>query len=670
MAIVKMSKLKLIGIKYYKEQILNALTKTDSVEIIATSEIDKTDKASLDTQNTEISIKKDKATRCVDFILSEIDKNKKEAYADKDVKSLSAGFFVSFDEFMDVPKSAENTEKLIDSVLEKENRLLSLKTEKTKLINLIDGLKIYESTTVPLSMYSDTESSKIFFGTVKSDVVKKLKSELDNYSYTVYKFAQVSSDLQLLTVASLNVEGGSIGVLLNENGFTACPYKYGVTAKEKIAELKEELANIEKEEKAIGQEIYKIGDSLNDIKLYADYQKFTLEKQTVAEEFRETATTFVLEAYVPEYRVEAVKEKVNGTSNGAVFMEFSEPTEEDEPPTMLKNNVIVRQTEFITEMYSVPSYRELDPSKIVFFFFMLFMGVIMADVGYGLLMVLVGTLLARKIKVDNGTRRLWYIVAIGGVFAGIFGALFNSYLGFSLPYEAIIPSPIPKGNGTVDLMTVLLLCLLLGVVQLGTGYLFKAINDFRKKDIASGIFDGLVWVIFFIGFIFAAFNFIVAYLMPTVSLDTPIFEFFALVQMPGVYMVIGAVVIAALTAGRNEKGFGKFSKGFGAVYGIINLLSDILSYARLFGLLLSGMIIATTFNDMGLGMILGGGAGYFLGGLIIVIGHVFNLAMNVLGAYIHDSRLQYIEFFSKFYTGEGRKFVPFGSEFSYVYLKK
>ena len=167
MAIVKMSKLKLIGIKYYKEQILNALTKTDSVEIIATSEIDKTDKASLDIQNTEISIKKDKATRCVDFILSEIDKNKKEAYADKDAKSLSAGFFVSFDEFMGVPKIANNTEKLIDYVLEKENRLLSLKTEKTKLINLIDGLKIYESTTVPLSMYSDTESSKIFFGTVK-----------------------------------------------------------------------------------------------------------------------------------------------------------------------------------------------------------------------------------------------------------------------------------------------------------------------------------------------------------------------------------------------------------------------------------------------------------------------------------------------------------------------
>ncbi|MDY6367170.1 MAG: V-type ATPase 116kDa subunit family protein, partial [Clostridia bacterium] len=121
----------------------------------------------------------------------------------------------------------------------------------------------------------------------------------------------------------------------------------------------------------------------------------------------------------------------------------------------------------------------------------------------------------------------------------------------------------------------------------------------------------------------------------------------------------------------HEKGFGKFSKGFGAVYGLINIMSDILSYARLFGLMLSGMIIAQTFNyKLGLPMIQGGGIGIPLGVIIIIIGHVFNLAMNVLGAYIHDSRLQYIEFFGKFYTGEGEKFTPFGSQFDYIYLTK
>ena len=99
-------------------------------------------------------------------------------------------------------------------------------------------------------------------------------------------------------------------------------------------------------------------------------------------------------------------------------------------------------------------------------------------------------------------------------------------------------------------------------------------------------------------------------------------------------------------------------------------MSDILSYARLFGLMLSGMIIASTFNDMGMGMILGGGIGYIAGALVMVVGHTFNIAMGVLGAYIHDSRLQYIEFFSKFYTGEGNKFSPLGSTTDYIYLTK
>ena len=130
------------------------------------------------------------------------------------------------------------------------------------------------------------------------------------------------------------------------------------------------------------------------------------------------------------------------------------------------------------------------------------------------------------------------------------------------------------------------------------------------------------------------------------------------------------MLLAAATAGRAEKGFGKVSKGFGAIYGLINIFSDILSYARLFGLMLSGMIIAKTFNDIGSGLFASGIIGYVFGGAVILIGHTFNLAMGVLGAYIHDSRLQYIEFFGKFYTGEGNKFSPIGSDMKYVYVVK
>ena len=153
-------------------------------------------------------------------------------------------------------------------------------------------------------------------------------------------------------------------------------------------------------------------------------------------------------------------------------------------------------------------------------------------------------------------------------------------------------------------------------------------------------------------------------------MDVCVKNFFGQATMPGLIVMLSALLIAAATSGRKEKGFGKITKGFGTIYGLINIFSDILSYARLFGLMLSGMIIANTFNDIGSGLFAGGFAGYIIGGVVILIGHAFNIAMGVLGAYIHDSRLQYIEFFGKFYTGEGNKFKPMGSDLKYVYVVK
>ena len=139
--------------------------------------------------------------------------------------------------------------------------------------------------------------------------------------------------------------------------------------------------------------------------------------------------------------------------------------------------------------------------------------------------------------------------------------------------------------------------------------------------------------------------------------------------VPGLITAGVGLAFAAIFAGRHERGFGKFTKAFGAVYGLINLMSDILSYARLFGLMLSGMMIAQTFNvNLAAPIMANGGFGIVAGILIMIAGHAFNLAMGVLGAYIHDSRLQYIEFFGKFYTGEGRPFVPLGSKYDYIYV--
>ena len=201
-------------------------------------------------------------------------------------------------------------------------------------------------------------------------------------------------------------------------------------------------------------------------------------------------------------------------------------------------------------------------------------------------------------------------------------------------------------------------------MQITVGYALNAVNSIRKGHILDAVCDSFTWILFDIGLFFAVFNFITGYF--EIPVPAGVAAFFDVMTLPGVIMLGVGLAGAALTAGRKEKLLGKLTKGFGAVYGIINLLSDVLSYARLFGLMLSGMIIAQQFNAIGVDLMAAGALGYVFGPVVILIGHAFNLAMGVLGAYIHDCRLQYIEFFSKFYTGEGTLFTPLGSRVEYI----
>ena len=227
--------------------------------------------------------------------------------------------------------------------------------------------------------------------------------------------------------------------------------------------------------------------------------------------------------------------------------------------------------------------------------------------------------------------------------------------------------PDPTSGNRTDVLTILLGCLALGLLQITVGYVLGAVNSFRKGRVGDAIFDSLTWVLFDLGLFFAVFDFLTEYFAIPVAAGVK--SFFETMTLPGVVMLGVGLLTAMVTAGRKEKLAGKFTKGFGALYGIISLLSDILSYARLFGLMLSGMIIAQQFNGIGMQLIEAGSVGFVFGPVVMLIGHAFNLAMGVLGAYIHDCRLQYIEFFSKFYTGEGTLFAPLGSRLEYIQFK-
>ncbi len=671
MAIVEMSKIKLMGVNAHKEKILDALYKTGCVELAETEEFADTFRVSSSESIDEISALHDEIGRVIDFYTEIIEKSKNKKYYPKNAASFK-NFFLSYDEFI---RSESKKAAVLDTVKKARGFIEELsffKAETGKLVNFNNGLAPFLSVNEKFSDFCDTKTTKVFFGTVNKDEIPKIEkgfSELGAINFTVLSESQVSV---VLAVAHRE-NAQAVADVLSAGEFSACSYKFDCTAKEKIAENNGKIQEFSEREEEIYIEVCKDADALKDLKIFYDYYGFILEKEREKGNFSCTASTFILEGFVPTEKTAEVENAVHMVSD-AVFIEIAAPKEDEPVPTLLKNNFIVRQTEFVTDMYSTPNYKEKDPNKAVFFFFMLFMGVIMADIGYGIIMIALGLFLASRIKVDNGTRRLWYNIAIGGFFAVIFGILFNSLFGLSVLPFSVLPSPVPPGGGQepTGLMTILLCCLALGVLQIAFGYFMKALNLFKSGDIAGGIFDGLCWVLFFIGFVFASFNFLVNYLMPKgfENMNAGVKNFFDTAAMPGLIVMLSALLLASVTAGRKEKGFGKVSKSFGAVYGLISIFSDILSYARLFGLMLSGMIIATTFNRIGSDLFASGAIGYVFGGAVILIGHTFNIAMGVLGAYIHDSRLQYIEFFGKFYTGEGNKFKPIGSDLKYIYVTK
>ena len=209
----------------------------------------------------------------------------------------------------------------------------------------------------------------------------------------------------------------------------------------------------------------------------------------------------------------------------------------------------------------------------------------------------------------------------------------------------------------IKIPAVLIISLLLGMVQLCAGYLCKAVQCWRRNHIADGIFDGLVWSVFTVGVALAVVGLVDQFKAPK------------LITYIGGITAGASLLCAMLTAGRKEKLLGKFTKGFGAAYGVINFASDILSYARLYGLMLSGAVIAQIVSRYEIDFITGGNAMLIiLGAVLMIVGHGFNLAIGLLGAYIHDARLQYVEFYGRFFEGEGELFSPLGSDFKYVNL--
>ncbi len=651
--IAKIRKLNLAALSYDRDGILNVLQKTNAVEIKEHAETEGTSPISEDAEGLSSYLAS--METALDILISSAENALR---ADKNATPpLKDGFEVTYEEFASAGKLREEMENLVERINSLTDRKNTAITEQTKLARAIAVAEPYAAASLPFNRYSDTLHTKTRLGVLPQTMWESLKQSLDSVPLCAYSGEQVNDGVLVCVTAHKSVFAEVEG-LLTGSGFSLCPYNSESTGAEQLALLRARFEAAKEEQRLAEDALNKLTPSIRSLKIYCDYIDFNIEKISAASKMRGMERTFFLEAFVPADFEQSVKEALD-SSGYAMWYAFSDPAEDEEVPTLLKNNAVVSNFEAITNMYSPPNAHEFDPNTVMAFFYSLFLGFIMGDIGYGILMFIGGGVLWYKSRKGSGIKSLSGVFAVGGVFAVFWGFLFNSFFGVQILPVTVMPD---AQTGMYSFMgikipAVLVIAMILGISQLLTGYVCRAVQEWRKGNIIDGIFDGLVWALFSVGVALAILGLVEDFKLP---------QTFVLV---GGITAGASLAIAALTAGRKEKLIGKFTKGFGSVYGVINYVSDILSYARLYGLMLSGAIIAQIVSKYSIQFITGGNVIFaIVGVLLMIVGHAFNLAIGLLGAYIHDARLQYVEFYGRFYTGEGELFAPLGSKHKHIYI--
>ena len=401
--------------------------------------------------------------------------------------------------------------------------------------------------------------------------------------------------------------------------------------------------------------------SKENIKLMSLYDYFhnLLNEKKVAGYSRSTSYTFILEGWVKKEEVQKLFKEFKDCSSLEIIVQKPEEKEERNVPVALSNKSLFKPFELVTELYGVPRYFEIDPTPFLAPFFALFLAVCLTDGGYGIILALLAYLIPKKFEVGKGGKKLFSIlfasglvtIGIGIITGGMFGVEIVTLPPFFSPIKRLVLfSPIKQP------LVFLLISLAIGVIHLLTGIILELWENIKRGEIISAILDQASWIILIIGAILFG--------MGKIKVLGNFFTTFGLI------MFLFGIGTLFFFSGRKSKSLlARFGKGAFELYGLIQLFGDVLSYTRLLALGLATSVIATVVNTiakMFLGVPL---IGPVLVVVILIVGHLGNIGINCLSGFIHTARLQFVEFFGKFYEGGGKSFTPFGQEGKYTLIK-
>ena len=571
-------------------------------------------------------------------------------YAPEKKKLLSARPMVKESDFLDAEALAEDI-ALAEEINERESRIRRLAAESARVSTEIESLLPWESLELPLNgAGTKTCGIALFSAAAQIEPASVLAAAEGATEATELMTVSEDEQQRCFIVIALKDELESAADALRGIGCTqvAFPGAEG-TAKDNIARLRQELAAQEQERTALEVELTGLGGRMAGLKLSCDRLASDAARAEASERLSGTESVVVLEGWLPAEEEPALEKLL---SDFDCAWETRDPTDDEYPqvPVTMKNSRIVKPMRLVTEMYALPAYDGIDPNPYMWPFFVLFYGVMMADMGYGILMCLASLIALKKMRPkDGGTKYLLSLAGLCGISTFIFGALTGGFFGDLIPQMAALIDP----NTTLtalpclftplsDTMMILIGSLALGVVQIFTGMIISVVHKCRTGQALSALFDEGAWWCILFGVVL-------------------------MILGLGPWLLIAGGVLLTVGQFVTKKSLvGGLTGLFGAIYnGVTGYFSDILSYSRLMALMLAGSVIAMVFNTLGA---MTGNVVSFL--IVAMIGNALNFALNLLGCFVHDLRLQVLEFFSRFYQDGGKPYKPLNIDPQYVEMIK
>ena len=647
MAIVKMKKFTLFAFEAGRKRLLEELQRFGYVNFSKSDPIEEFDYLKDVEVSTVGNNYVEESTRIkwmIDYVGRFVEK-------EKGLSALKKGPIVYT--FNELEKEANSYDYITDfNELSDISKKIDSNNQKiTAIDNSIKEISPWKSIKEPIEDLNSFRKLKFIMGYLPTKSLEKFRTSIVDLKSTYFEEIDIVGRNSYCIIFTNQLEKEAVYENLRLNSFSEVNLEIKGVVSEEIQRLEDEKKILEEENSKLTDEIKKFTVNLQKMQsVYEYYQNLSL-RNTVVSNFKATDKLDIIQGYIPADKENNFKELLEKLSASKVYLEIEDAKKDDpDVPIILKNNKIASLFESVTKMYALPKYDEVDPTFILSIFYWIFFGMMVADFAYGLILFVGSGIALMTLKFNDSTKKFLKFFFALSFSTMIWGLIYGSAFG------DLITLPTQILDSSKDFMTVLMLSLAFGGVHLAFGLGMKAYVLIKNGNPMDAFYDVFLWYLTLTTVILV----IVGKVITLPSIVNTI-AFYG--------MIVGMLGIIAFGARDSKSIAGRIAGGLYSLYGITSYIGDFVSYLRLMALGLAGGFIAVAINII-VKMLVGGGiVGIIFGVIVFVFAQLFNIFLSFLSAYVHTSRLMYVEFFSKFYEGGGKAFKKFRSENKYIEVK-